>query len=68
MTKINQSGLKHAPIYYGDGYHNGQNYLKIEYIDYSVEEYLRVSGKSVSEIGNEMLHAIRELHENGFLH
>jgi hypothetical protein len=32
--------LVHIPKYFGDGYHQGASYIKIECIKYSVDEYL----------------------------
>ncbi|TNV81568.1 hypothetical protein FGO68_gene13872 [Halteria grandinella] len=68
MAKLDQQGLLHAPKYFGEGYHNKQSYIMMEYIEYSVEEYISQKASSLSEIGQQMLQALRELHENGFLH
>lgn len=35
------SHLKHFPKYYGDSFHNNLHYMKIEYLEYSIEDYMK---------------------------
>jgi hypothetical protein len=36
----NNPNTKHIPKIYGDGYHNNLQYIMIEFLEYSVEEYI----------------------------
>ena len=66
--------LRHLPIYYDErGYHDYLTYIKLEFVDYSIEEYLErtdIPGPKLTivQVFKQMLDAIRSLHEVGLIH
>ncbi|TNV84613.1 hypothetical protein FGO68_gene17187 [Halteria grandinella] len=62
--------LKHIMKYYGEQYFNNKSFVLIECLDYSIPEYLeKYPGKlNLIEIAKQMVDAIKEMHDLGFLH
>lgn len=65
--------LRHLPIFYETGYFKDQTYLKLEFVDYSIEEYLErtdIPGPKLTivQVFAQMFYAIRSLHEVGLIH
>ena len=62
-----------VPKYHGDSFHNRRNYIIIEYIDSTIENYLKLPnihpGKlSLVELFHQMLRALQSLHGTHHLH
>ena len=73
LTKLNSKQLLHSIKFYGESYHEGVGYIKLEFVDYSLAEYIakykKVEGRlAVPMIGSQCLRALQELHEVGYLH
>ncbi len=68
----NKKGIKCIPEYYGDGFHGNNQYIKIEYVDSTLEKYLEatdIAGKlSFEEISIQLLECLKQLHMVGFIH
>jgi serine/threonine protein kinase len=65
--------LTYVPKYYGDNFHNKRNYIIIEYIDSSIDSYLKLPknhpGKlSLVSICQQMFRCLQGLHETHHLH
>ena len=67
--------LTRAPKYIlHNTFGGGRRYVIMEYLEYSVEEYLSTiknqaqRDQEISRLAIEMLHAVRELHELGYIH
>ncbi|TNV80316.1 hypothetical protein FGO68_gene14962 [Halteria grandinella] len=75
LGKLNEGReTGHMVKYYGDGFFNGKAYIKMELVKYSVEEYISLIEPEVgiSEafimVFLQMLSAIRQLHNKGYIH
>ncbi|TNV73730.1 hypothetical protein FGO68_gene2107 [Halteria grandinella] len=74
LKKLHLAKINHTPAYYGEGIHNGQNYVILEYVEYSIEEYTQQFGDAeekrlaIVRIGQQMIEAVKEIHEAGYLH
>jgi serine/threonine protein kinase len=58
--------------YYGDGFVSGAQYIKVEYIDMTLEAYIAhpaLPGKrSISDIASQMLQCLKQMHLAGYIH
>jgi len=69
---MKKKGIKCIPKLLGEGYFGTTPYIRLEYIKYSIEEYLKakdIENKiSLAEICVQMVQALQEIHEAGFIH
>lgn len=73
MSKLSKTKTKHVLTCFGDGLYNQRPYLLIEFLQYSIFDYLakfrgQSNALSIGQIGQQMLRSVIELHDNGFLH
>ncbi|TNV80254.1 hypothetical protein FGO68_gene10129 [Halteria grandinella] len=75
LGKLNEGReTGHMVKYYGDGFFNGKAYIKMELVKYSVEEYISLIEPEVGiwealiMVFLQMLSAIRQLHNKGYIH
>jgi fructosamine-3-kinase len=40
LHKLTQHKCKHVIKYYGEGKHNDSQYIMVEYLEYSIEDYM----------------------------
>jgi hypothetical protein len=63
---LNESNCDRVIGYYGDGHVDGAQYIKIEYIDMTLEAYIAnpaIPGKrSISDIASQMLQCLKQMH------
>ncbi|TNV83801.1 hypothetical protein FGO68_gene7883 [Halteria grandinella] len=73
LKKLHIAKLIHTPTYYGEGIHNGQVFVLHEHVENSIEEFAQQFKDEdqrrikLIEIGLQMIEALRELHEAGYL-
>jgi serine/threonine protein kinase len=68
--------MLHIPLFYGEKFFNGQSYIIMECINFSIDEYIEhlitIKGvcleRAVIELAKQMLEAVLELHGQGILH
>ncbi|TNV73739.1 hypothetical protein FGO68_gene402 [Halteria grandinella] len=73
LEKMTKLGLRHIPRYYGSQYFKGAPNLIMQYVEYSVQEYIeKMCGKAerltLGQVCEQMLEALQEMHEARFLH
>ena len=72
LRLLNESNCDRVIGYYGDGHVGGAQYIKIEYIDMTLEAYLArpaIPGKrSISNIASQMLQCLEQMHKAGYIH
>jgi serine/threonine protein kinase len=75
MQKLQQWRLKHSVAYYKDGFHANRSYLVLEYMEYSIEEYLakfrvgnQIDMKKYIQVADQMIDCLKELHGVGLVH
>ena len=58
--------------YYGDGFVSGAQYIKVEYIDMTLEAYIALPNflgkRSISDIASQMLLCLKQMHIAGYIH
>jgi hypothetical protein len=58
--------------YYGDGFVSGAQYIKVEYIDMTLESYIALPAfpgkRSISDIASQMLLCLKQMHIAGYIH
>ncbi|TNV84616.1 hypothetical protein FGO68_gene11523 [Halteria grandinella] len=72
LSKVQKDGNQHIPKYYGDRLHGSKPYIIMEFVEYSVEEYLRrfkdlPNRLSLAQIFSQMLSALEALHASGYV-
>jgi serine/threonine protein kinase len=58
--------------YYGDGFVCGAQYIKVEFIDMTLEAYIAQPSfpgkRSISDIASQMLLCLMQMHKAGYIH
>lgn len=73
MGKFMKAKIQHTPVLLADKYHLSKQYIVMQIVEYSIPEYLEkfkgVEGRiELPEISDQMLSALRALHDGGFIH
>lgn len=72
LRMMNEKGCRLPIKYYGDGFVDGSQYLKLEYLEMTVEDYHQspnIPGKlSLVDIAQQMVDCLEDMHKNGYIH
>jgi serine/threonine protein kinase len=72
LRMMNDKNCDRVIGYYGDGFCSTAQYMKLEYIDMTLEAYVKdptIPGKrSISDIASQMLDCLKQMHKAGYLH
>ena len=57
-----------TPKFFGDSYHNNTQYMKLEYLPYTVEKYLEENPTKKEDMCMQMLGCLQTFHQANYIH